>query len=45
MAIKREIEIKKLLYIKSELIKKEKKEVKKLRKELNDIQRGAKWKS
>lgn len=39
MATKREIELKKLLYEKSKLINQTKKEVKKLRLELNNIER------
>ena len=42
MPSKREITIKKLLYEKSKLIKETKKEVKKLRLELNEIQKGSK---
>ena len=42
MPTKREIEIKKLLYKKNKLIKETKKEVKKLRLELNEIQAGGK---
>jgi hypothetical protein len=42
MSNKREIEIKRLLYLKNELIKKTKKEVKTLRLELNEIQKGNK---
>ena len=42
MANKREIEIKKLLYTKNKLIKETKKEIKKLRLELNMIQAGGK---
>lgn len=39
MSTKREIELKKLLYEKSKLINQTKKEVKKLRLELNNIER------
>lgn len=40
MPSKREIEIKRLLYEKGKLIKEAKKEVKQLRLELNEIQKG-----
>lgn len=44
MSSKREIELRKLLYEKSKLINQTKKEVKKLRLELNNIERSKKWK-
>ena len=44
MPSKREIELRKLLYEKSKLINQTKKEVKKLRLELNNIERSKKWK-